>query len=82
MGGPLLATEVRTGIAEAAADVRFAAAVAGFAQILRGGTHTAGFGYPDVLALARDARGRDPFGYRGEFVSLVNLAQALDRSPR
>jgi len=82
MEWPLLATEVRTAIAETAADFRFAAAVAGFAQILRGGTHTAGFGYPGVLALAQDARGRDPFGYRGEFVSLVNLAQTLDRSSR
>jgi Ca-activated chloride channel family protein len=82
MEWPLLATEVQTGIAETAADFRFAAAVAGFAQILRGGTHTAAFGYPEVLALARDARGRDPFGYRGEFLSLVNLAQALDRPSR
>lgn len=57
---------------------RFAAAVAAFGQLLRGGDYLGNFGYPEVLALARQARGDDPFGYRGEFISLVNLAQSLD----
>jgi Ca-activated chloride channel family protein len=35
------------------------------------------FGYDDVRSLANGARGGDPFGYRGEFVTLVNLAQSL-----
>jgi Ca-activated chloride channel family protein len=56
---------------------RFAAAVAGFGQLLRGGKYTEQFGYADVLDLARSARGMDPFGYRGEFVQLVQGAQAL-----
>ncbi|HAO31855.1 MAG TPA: von Willebrand factor type A domain-containing protein [Candidatus Competibacter sp.] len=57
---------------------RFAAAVAGFGQLLRGARYTAGFGYDEVLALARGARGDDPFGYRGEFLNLVGLARSLD----
>ena len=57
---------------------RFAAAVAGFGQLLRGGRHTPSFGYDEVLALARGARGADPFGYRGEFLTLVGLARSLD----
>ncbi len=57
---------------------RFAAAVAGFGQLLRGGRYTGTFGYGDVLMLARDARGADPYGYRGEFLSLVGLARSLD----
>ncbi|MBL8253758.1 MAG: VWA domain-containing protein [Candidatus Competibacter sp.] len=57
---------------------RFAAAVAGFGQLLRGGRYTTAFGYDDVLALARGARGDDPFGYRGEFLTLVSLARSLD----
>ena len=40
---------------------RFAAAVAGFGQLLRGGRYTGTFGYEDVLTLARDARGADPY---------------------
>ncbi len=57
---------------------RFAAAVAGFGQVLRGGRYTGGFGYDGVLALARAARGADPHGYRGEFLTLVGLAKSLD----
>jgi Ca-activated chloride channel family protein len=57
---------------------RFAAAVASFGQLLRGGRYTASFGYDEVLALARGARGDDPFGYRGEFLTLVGLAKSLD----
>ena len=57
---------------------RFATAVAGFGQILRGGRYTRDFGYDEVLALARTARGGDPHGYRGEFLTLVGLARSLD----
>jgi Ca-activated chloride channel family protein len=56
---------------------RFAAAVAGLGQVLRGGKYTGDFGYTEVLALARGARGDDPFGYRGEFLQLTNLAASL-----
>lgn len=56
---------------------RFAAAVAGFGQLLRGGKYTGAFGYDQVQALARAARGDDPYGYRGEFLTLVGLAKAL-----
>lgn len=61
---------------DAPLDVRFAAAVAAFGQLLRGGRYTGDFNYDDVMALAQNARGEDPFGYRGEFVNLVRLAQA------
>jgi Ca-activated chloride channel family protein len=64
-------------LAKASEDYRFAAAVAGFGQILRGGKYTGDFSYPEVLALARGARGADPFGYRGEFLQLANLASSL-----
>lgn len=58
-------------------NLRFAASVAGFGQLLRGGTYTADWGYQDALALARGARGSDPHGYRGEFIHLIELAQSL-----
>ena len=62
---------------EAPRDVRFSAAVAAFGQLLRGGRYTGDSGYDDVIALAQDARGDDPFGYRNEFVGLVRLAQSV-----
>ena len=61
------------------ADFRFTAAVAAFGQQLRGGKYTNAFGYADILKLAQEGRSRDHFGYRGEFVALVNLANSLDR---
>ena len=63
-------------------DARFAAAVAAFGQILRGGRHTGDYGYGDVAALARRAAGEDPFGYRAEFIGFVCLARYLDSSAR
>lgn len=56
-------------------EARFAAAVAGFGQILCDDRYTEDFGYHDVLALAQAAKGEDPFGYRGEFLRLVDLAR-------
>ncbi|MDE0206052.1 MAG: von Willebrand factor type A domain-containing protein [Candidatus Tectomicrobia bacterium] len=57
-------------------EARFAAAVAAFGQLMRGGQYTGDFSYDDVIALAQAARGEDPFGYRSEFISLVRLAQS------
>ena len=75
-------SEIRPQLAGATADFRFAAAVAGFGQLLRGGKYTGDFGFDQAAQLARNARGQDPFGYRGEFLSLVNLAGSLQTSAR
>ena len=56
-------------------EARFAAAVAGFGQLLYDDRYTEDFGYDDVLALARDAKGEDALGYRAEFLRLVDLAK-------
>jgi len=56
---------------------RFSAAVAAFGQQLRGGTYLDNFSYNDILSLARGARGDDPYGYRGEFIKLVNLTKSF-----
>lgn len=81
MSRPLPVSLVRPSLAAADDDLRWAAAVAGFGQLLRGGRHTGGFSYQDVLALARGARGADPHGYRGGFITLVELAGSLAQRP-
>ncbi|MBJ2246466.1 vWA domain-containing protein [Pseudomonas haemolytica] len=59
-------------------DLRFSAAVAAFAQQLKGdGRYTGSMSLQDTATLARSARGDDPFGLRNEFVQLVELAQSL-----
>ncbi len=58
-------------------NFRFSAAVAAFAQQLRGGKYLQQFAYDDILELARQSRGKDHSGYRGEFIQLVSLASSL-----
>ena len=65
-------------IALTSQDFRWAAAVAGFGQLLRGGKYLEDFRYAEVLELAQGARGEDRLGIRGGFVTLVNLAMSLD----
>jgi len=62
---------------QADTEFRFAAAVAAFGQLLRGGEYIDDYTYDDVVKLATGARGDDPFGYRGEFLGLVRLADSL-----
>lgn len=59
-------------------DTSFALAVAGFGQLLKDDKYMADFDYDDVLELAKDGKGDDPYGYRAEFISLVRLAETLD----
>ena len=73
---PVTAADAFESVRAAPREARFAAAVAAFAQLLRGGRHTGAFGYDDVIALAQGARGADPFGYRAAFVGLVRLAKS------
>ena len=61
-------------------DVRFSTAVAGFAQLLRGGQYTGSLTFEDVLREAQASRGEDNFGYRAEFVQLVRRAMQARRT--
>lgn len=78
---PIRRDQIISPVQETSDRFRFAAAVAGFGQRLRGARYLGDFGYDAVMALASGARGTDPFGYRGEFLSLVRLAQSLDPAP-
>jgi Ca-activated chloride channel family protein len=62
---------------EASADFRFAVAVAGFGMLLRDSEHKGDTTFDLVLDLAQSGKGDDPSGYRGEFIQLVKLAQAI-----
>lgn len=67
-------------IAAASEDLRFAAAVAAFAQQLKDGRYTGDFELAQSIALARSAKGEDRFGLRGEFIQLAEIAQSLHTS--
>lgn len=72
--------KTHTSFAEAPADARFATAVAGFGQLLRGGGTVGDFTYEDALKIANDTKGKDSFGYRAEFAQLVRTAAGLAKT--
>jgi len=74
---PLKANQVKPSIKDASDDFRFAAAVAAYGQILKGGNYTGKFSLSDAAELALGARGDDRLGLRAEFVQLVELARSL-----
>jgi Ca-activated chloride channel homolog len=73
----LIETPITVG-SEASDDARFAAAIAGFGQLLTGSVYLNDWGWDDAVNLANGARGDDPFGYRVEAVNLMRMAKALD----
>lgn len=73
----VMKSDIQTQLNRTSERFRFAAAVAAFGQKLRGGKYMENFDYDDILALARQSRGKDDNGYRGEFIQLVALAKTL-----
>lgn len=59
-------------------ESQFATAVAGFAQLLRGGEHTQDWGYDEAIKLAQANKGDDNYGYRSELIQLIRKAQTAD----
>ena len=68
-----------TGAEAATEETRFAAAIAGFGQLLQGSVYLGDWGWDDAIALAVAARGEDAYGYRNEAVTLMRLAASLAR---
>ncbi len=68
-----------TGAEPATAETRFSAAIAGFGQLLQDSVYLGDWGWDEAIALALSAKGEDPFGYRAEAITLMRLAQSLDR---
>jgi Ca-activated chloride channel family protein len=74
---PVTAADRPAALAEAPESTRFALAVAAYGQKLRGDPWLgAGFGWDEIVALARGAKGEDEFGLRAEFVKLVRAASS------
>jgi Ca-activated chloride channel family protein len=79
---PITQADVRSTLEAASEATRFAVAVAGYGQLLRGDPYLdRSFGHDQVLSLAQGARGRDEFGWRAEFTQLVRLAKAASADP-
>lgn len=73
------ASTVRKSLAAVPDEQRFAVALAAFGQRLRAEKEVSDFSYFDIATLASSGRGRDPQGYRAEFVKLVQRAATLSQ---
>ena len=75
----LIESPIRADQGTATSEVRFSIAMAGFGDLLRGGTYLGNWGWQDAIDLANGAKGDDAFGYRAEAVTLMRLAESLSR---
>lgn len=79
---PITDRDLVANISAAPEYARFATAVAGYGQLLRGDPYLGrAYGWDDVINLAQGARGRDEFGWRAEFVQLARAAQTAAALP-
>ncbi|MFC2951220.1 von Willebrand factor type A domain-containing protein [Marinicaulis aureus] len=76
---PVATADAFSSLDKAPADARFAAAVAAFGQKLQRAGYTDRYSYEEIIALAHDAKGDDPFGDRAEFINLVRAAAKIDK---
>jgi Ca-activated chloride channel family protein len=71
---PILPSSLSTRPSE---SIRFASAVAAYADLLRGGTNIGTWSWNDVGNAARGAQGEDRYGLRKEFVTLATQARQI-----
>ena len=64
-------------LAQADEDTRLALAAASYAQALRGGEYNGKLDWDAIERMAKQAKGKDPFGLQEEFVELVKIAKSL-----
>lgn len=63
--------------AQASPRLRWAAAVAAYADLLRGGKNIGNFGWEQVRRLAKSTGGDDRWGYHAEFLQLLDRGQNI-----
>lgn len=61
-------------------NFRFSAAVAEFGMLLRDSEFKQSASYDHTLALALGSKGKDPHGYRSEFIDLIRSMAAISKS--
>ncbi len=73
----LITQVVKNKVSEAGNNLNWSMAVAGFGMLLRDSEFKGEMTYASVLELARSSKGNDAFGYRREFIDLVDLARSI-----
>ncbi|WP_370088978.1 von Willebrand factor type A domain-containing protein [Ekhidna sp.] len=73
----LITKVVENEIRKSGDNLDWSMAVAGFGMLLRDSEYKGDLAYEDVLRLAKSSKGKDEFGYRAEFIELIDLAKSM-----
>ncbi len=73
----LISKVVENEIRKSSNNLDWSMAVAGFGMLLRDSEFKGDLTYAEVLSLAKSAKGQDEFGYRAEFIDLVDLSKSM-----
>ncbi len=71
------ATDTGLKLDETSDNFRFSASVASFGMLLRDSKFKGQMDYAKAADLARNSKGEDKFGYRSEFIRLIELAETF-----
>ncbi|TDU73031.1 secreted protein with Ig-like and vWFA domain [Prosthecobacter fusiformis] len=69
----------KRGLETASDEFKFTTAVAGFGMLLRQSSYSGQLTWEQVRQLALEGKGTDAFGYRGEFLQLIEKARGVSR---
>ncbi|RLD46473.1 MAG: hypothetical protein DRI94_14750 [Bacteroidetes bacterium] len=58
-------------------NIKFASSVAEFGMLLRDSNHKENANYNQVLTMAKKSKGNDSYGYKSDFIKLVEIAELL-----
>ncbi len=72
-----IVTNKKTDFNNSSENCKFACAVAEFGLLLGDSKFKGETNYKDIIALAKQAKGKDDEGYRAEFIRLVEMAEIL-----
>ncbi len=73
----LIAKDNGSTLEEASENFKFSAAVAGFGMLLRDSKYKGSATFDQIEELAIQAKGKDKYGYRDEFITLIDLARSF-----
>jgi Ca-activated chloride channel family protein len=65
---------------DASADLKFATGVASFGMLLRKDDNVKNMPVSKILETAKESKGDDKFGYRQEFIELIEVAKSIKKS--
>jgi len=77
MSAPIKKDDMHVSMSRAPKETRWAVAVGGYGMMLRGDDYSDDIDLKTLKAMAIGSKGRDPYGYRSEFIELMDKLDEL-----